>query len=262
MFTFLKPTVVLDAVKRDISGPERRQALSANRKGRSKPGWGVVKGSALGVLLVPSALLTAVAAGSADYSWFAWFGLLPLFLAIRVLSPAAAALAGALWGGCFYLFLVVGAVPGLSVTPHSFALLAIVLMLYTYFGVLLTRWVGFSPMLLALGWILVELTLKPLGLRQGLLAGTQSANGFLHWISCLLGYAFVALLVAGVNAWLVLLISSARLRPVLPSLPVGLPDAGRCHLSQTSLRPQFLPLCEVYPRPPPNIYCRAVSWKR
>ncbi len=236
--------------------------MSKNRKDRSKPAWRGVKGSALGVLLVPSALLTAVAVGSVDYSWFAWFSLLPLFLAIRVLSPAVAALAGAFWGGCFYLFLVAVAVPSLSLTPHSFALLAIVLMLYAYFGGLLTRWVGFSPMLLALGWIVVELTLKPLGLRQGLLAGTQSANGFLHWISCLLGYAFVALLVAGANAWLVLLLSSARLRPVLSSLPAGLPNAERCPLSQTSLHPQFLPLCEVYPRPPPNIYCRAVSWKK
>lgn len=226
--------------------------MSANRKYRSKIAWRGVKGLALGLLLVPSALLTAVAVGSTDYSWLAWFGLLPLFLAIRVLRPAVAALAGALWGGCFYLFLVAGAVSGLSLTPHSFALLAIVLMLYAYFGVLLTRWVGFSPMLLALGWILVELTLKPLGLRQGLLAGTQSADGFLHRISCLLGYAFVALLVVGVNAWLVLLLSSARLRPVLPSLPAGLPNAERCFLSQTFLRPQFLPLCEVYPRPPPD----------
>ena len=226
--------------------------MFANRKDRSKPAWRGVKGSALGVLLVASALLTAVAIGSADYSWFAWFGLLPLFLAIRLLSPAVAALAGALWGGCFYLFLVVGAVPGLSLTAHSFALLAIVLMLYAYFGVLLRRWIGFSPMLLGLGWILVELTLKPLGLRQGVLAGTQSANGFLHWISCLLGYAFVALLVAGVNAWLVLLISNARLRFPPPTIPAGLPNAGRFPFLQTFVHLQFLSLCELYPRPPPT----------
>lgn len=226
--------------------------MSANRKDRSKPAWRGVKGLALGVLLVPSALLTAVAVGSADYSWFAWFGLLPLFFAIRVLSPVVAALAGAFWGGCFYFFLVAGAVPGLLLTPHSFGLLAIVLMLYAYFGGLLTRWIGFSPMLLALGWIVVELTLKPLGLRQGLLAGTQNADGFLHWINCLLGYTFVASLVVGVNAWLVLLISSARLRPILPSLPAGLPNAGRCALSQTFVHLQSFSLCKLYPRPPPN----------
>jgi len=228
--------------------------LSANRKDRSKPTWRGVKGSALGVLLVPSALLTALAVGSADYSWFAWFGLLPLFFAIRILSPAVTALAGAFWGGCFYFFLVMGAMPNLSQTPHSFILLTIVLMLYAYFGGLLTRWVGFSPMLLALSWIVVELTLKPLGLRQGLLAGSQSTNGFLHWISCLLGYAFVAMLVAGVNAWLVLLLSSAHLRFPPPTIPAGLPNAERCPLSQTFIHLQFLPLCEIYPRPPPNIY--------
>ena len=226
--------------------------MSANRKDRSKPAWRIVKGLTLGLLLVPSALLTAVSAGSSDYSWFAWFGLLPLFFAIRIFSPAVAALAGAFWGGCFYLFLVAGALPGISLTPHSFGLLAIVLMLYAYLGGLLTRWIGFSPMLLALGWIVVELTLKPLGLRQGLLAGTRSTNGFLHWISCLLGYAFVASLVVGVNAWLVLLLSGARLRLPPPTMPAGLSNAERCPLSQTFSHPQFLPLCEVYPRPPPG----------
>ena len=225
--------------------------LPANCKDCSKPIWRVVKGLALCVPLVPSALLTAMAVGSANYSWFAWFGLLPLFFAIRVLSPVFAALAGAIWGGCFYLFLVAGVVPGLSLMPHSFVLLTIVLMLYAYFGGLLTRWIGFSPMLLALSWTVVELILKPLGLRQGLLAGTQSTNGFLNWISCLLGYAFVALLVAGANAWLVLLLSSARLSLPPPAIPAGLPNAERCLLSQTFIHPQFLPLCELYPRPPP-----------
>jgi hypothetical protein len=165
-----------------------------------------------------------------------------LFLAIRVLSPAVAALAGGLWGGCFYLFSVAGAVPGLSLMPHSFGLLAIVLMLYAYICVLLTRWIGFSPMLLALGWILVELALTPLGLKQGLLAGTQGANPYLHWISCLLGYALVAL------------VSSARLRFPSASLAAGLPNAERCPLSQSFVHLQFLPLCELYPRPPPNIH--------
>jgi hypothetical protein len=234
------------------SWAEGKEALSVNRKNRSKSAKRIVKGSVLGMLLVPSALLTALAVGSADYSWFAWFGLLPLFFAIRILSPAVAALAGAFWGGCFYFFLVTGAIPNLLQTPHSFILLAIVLMLYAYSGGLLTRWVGFSPMLLALSWILVELTLKPLGLRQGLLAGTQSTNGFLHWISCLLGYAFVAMIVAGANAWLVLLLSSARLRIPPPAIPTGLPNAELYPLSQTSLQPQFLTICEIYPRPPPG----------
>jgi apolipoprotein N-acyltransferase len=225
--------------------------VAKGQKDTFKRAWACLKISGLGALLVLSALLTALAVGSGGYSWFAWFGLLPLFLAIRVLSPAVAALAGALWGGCFYLFSVAGAVPGLSLMPHSFGLLAIVLMLYAYIGVLLTRWVGFSPMLMALGWILVELALTPLGLNQGLLAGTQGANPYLHWISCLLGYVLVAFLVAGANAWLVLLLSSVRLRLPSPTMATGLPNAERCFLSQTFVHLQFLPLHKVYPRPPP-----------
>lgn len=226
--------------------------MFANSKNRSKTVWRYVKESALGVLLVPSALLMAMAVGSDEYSWFAWFGLLPLFLTIRVLSPAVAALSGMLWGGCFYLFLSAGVVSGLSLMPHSFALLAIVLMFYAYFGVILTRWIGFNPILLGLGWILVELALTPLGLDHGLLAGTQSANSFLYRISRPLGYVFVALFVAGVNAWLVLLLSRARLRFPLPTFPLGLPNAGHCPLSETFVYIQLLSLCELYPRPPPN----------
>lgn len=226
--------------------------MSAIRRNRSKRACRAVTDSALAVLLVTSALLIAMAVGSADHSWFTWFGLLPLFFVIRQLRPALAALAGAFWGGCFCLFLAAGTAPSLSLSLHSFALSVTALTLYAYCGARLTRWIGFSPILLALGWVLVEMTLKPLGLRQGLLAGPQSANALLHWISCLLGYAFVALLVAGVNAWLVVLLTDARLRPVLPSSPAGLRNAGQCPLPQTSSHPQFLPLCEVYPRPPPG----------
>ena len=233
--------------------------LSSIRKDRSRRAWWGIKDSALAALLLASALLMAVAVGSADYSWFTWFGLLPLFLAIRQLSPGLAALAGAFWGACFGLFLAAGAVPSLSVTLPSFALLVTVLTLYAYFGARLTGWIGFSPMLLALGWIVVELTLKPLGLRQGLLAGPQSANGLLHWISCLLGYAFVTLLVAGVNAWLVVLLTDARLRPVPPNARAAWSNTERYPPPQTFLHSEFLPLSEVYPRPPPNIYRRAVS---
>lgn len=233
--------------------------LSATRKNRSKRAWWGIKDSALAVLLVTSALLIAVAVGSADHSWFTWFALLPLFLAIRQLPPALAALAGAFWGGCFCLFLAVGVTPSLSLSLHSFALSVTALMLYAYCGARVTRWIGFSPMLLALGWVLVEMTLKPLGLRRGLLAGPQSANGFLHWMGYLLGYAFVALLVAGVNAWLVVLLTDARLRPVSPNARAAWSNAERYPPPQTFLHSEFLPLSEVYPRPPPNVYRRAVS---
>ncbi len=183
--------------------------MSAKRKDGSGWSWQCLKATVLVISLVASALLMAMAVSSAAYSWLAWFSLLPLFLAIRVLSPVVAGLAGAIWGVCFYLFSVAFAAHAVSPTLQSFALLTIIPAFYACFGALLTRWVGFNPLLLGIGWVLVEVAIKPLGLQQGLLAGTQSQSPILHWISHLLGYAFVAFLVVCVNASLLVMLSGA-----------------------------------------------------
>jgi apolipoprotein N-acyltransferase len=193
----------------------------------------------------------AMSVGLPGYSWIAWFGLLPLFLAIRILRPIAAALAGAFWGICFYFFSATGSIGVISPTVQSLALLTIVPALYTFFGALLTRLVGFNPLLLAFGWIVLELALKPLGLQQGLLACTQSQGPFLHWISNLLGYAFVAFLVACVNASVLSILSIARLRFFCWNPAEISPYSEVCHISLTSLYFRLITIFRGYPRPPP-----------
>lgn len=225
--------------------------MSAKQKSGTEFAWQYVKVTALIVSLVISALLMAMAVGSTACSWLAWFGLLPLFWAIRVLRPLSASLAGALWGICFYLFSIFGASLAISPTFQSLGLLVTVPMLYACCGVLLTRWIGFNPLLLAIGWILVEVTLQPLGLHQGLLAGTQSQSPLLHWISRLLGYAFVAFLVVCVNASLVAILSNTRLRISCQRSLAGLPNSEAHHLSQTLFFPQLITIFQEYPRPPP-----------
>jgi hypothetical protein len=56
----------------------------------------------------------------------------------------------------------------------------------------LTRQKGFSPLLLGLGWIAVELALQPLGLRYGLLAATQGSGLVVRTMGYLAGYVMVA----------------------------------------------------------------------
>ncbi len=210
-----------------------------------------IKATALAISFVFSALMMAMALGSASYSWLAWFGLLPLFLAIRILRPTAAALAGAFWGVCFYFFSSTDATGVISPTLQSLALLTIVPAFYAYFGTLFTRRIGFNPLLLAFGWIVLEFALKPLGLQQGLLAGTQIQNSFLHWISHLLGYLFVAFLVACVNASLLVVLCIARLRfPSWNSSRIS-PHPDICHLLQSSLNLRLISIFQGYPRPPP-----------
>lgn len=239
-----------DTEPADQWGLKERETLFTIRKERSKFAWRCLKGTVLGLLTIPGALLTGAAVGSVTYAWCAWFGLLPLFFAIRKLGPAQAALAGALWSVFFYVSLTAG-VAGLSLTPQSCGSMAIVLMLYTGIGALLTRWIGFSPTLMALGWILVELALTPLGLNQGLLAATQDATPYLRGLSCLLGYVLVAFIIAGANAWLVLLLSNVPTSSYRYSPSEELPKVEMRVLSKTQVYSLLITLFRGYPRAPP-----------
>ena len=59
---------------------------------------------ALVLSLVASALFFVVTSTSAQAGWLVCVSLLPLFFAIRSLSPVGAMLCGGLWGGLLYGF--------------------------------------------------------------------------------------------------------------------------------------------------------------
>ena len=155
---------------------------------------------ALGVALMVSACLMTIALRSSMGIWLGWFTLIPLFFSIRVLTPPKALAGGAFWGLCLFLFSV--AAGKTSFTPDLWSLLLLGLApgLYAFLGAHLTRRVGFSPLLLGVGWIAVELALLPLGLRHGLLAGTQGQGVIVRTMGYLAGYVVVAFIVAYVNA--------------------------------------------------------------
>ncbi|MEE8465980.1 MAG: hypothetical protein V3S68_05830 [Dehalococcoidia bacterium] len=207
---------------------------------------------ALSASLAVSAGAVAAAAVWPQASWLAWGALLPLFLAIRMLDPARAAIAGATWGLYVYLFSLLGLGASISPTLSSLVLLAAVPGAYAGLGSLLTRAIGFNPFVLAVGWLLVEIGLKPLGLDHGLLAGVQTEAANLHWFARLLGYVFVGSIVALVNAsLLVLLISCARLGVAYKGVFVGLPKPPASPSPAISPHIQLLGLCQAYPRAPP-----------
>ena len=172
--------------------------------------------AALVLSLILSAALMAVAVGSGHHAWVAWVSLVPLFAVIRIFSPRRAMVSGALWGLSFYLFLAFGTdVQGLA-TIQALLLLTAVPSAYAYLGALLTRRIGFAPLFLALGWIGVELALRPLGFGEGLLAGSQGDGWLVRLPASLLGYGLVAFLVAYVNASLLLVLSSVCSRDGKP----------------------------------------------
>ena len=240
-----------------------------------------VESALLILLLVAGAYLMAVATAPPNRSWLGWFTLFPLFVAIRVQRPLRAMLSGAVWGFSLYAFLSAGVATlgepeawrlslyeGLFSTitasqggmdagwlihglPAPLLLFTVVPALSGLLGAALTRWIGFSPFVLGVGWMGVELALAPLGLRYGVLGATQTDAWFFPAVGHLLGYVFVAFLAAYVSALLV---------TVLTRVAVSCSDDSRCFNAgrrASALFPQtfrcfpfyVIPACQ--PRAPP-----------
>src|SRR3972149_3241051 len=173
---------------------------------------------ALAVALAGSAYLMALAIESPRRVWLGWVTLLPLFYAIRVLSPVHAMASGAFWGAGLFVASIAFANTEIAPSLSSFALFSLIPGAYSYFGAALTRRIGFSPYLLALGWIGVEFAIRPLGLNYGLLPGTQGDGMVVRVVGSFAGYVLVAFLVALVNATLVSVLSEVRLSFSAPRL--------------------------------------------
>ena len=210
-----------------------------------------VKMAALVASLVAGACLMAAAVASRDYAWLGWLCLLPLFFAIRACTPACAAMCGFLWGACLYVFLSIGTDVAAPTIP-AFALLTGIPAFYAYLGARLTRWIGFSAFVLAVGWMGVELASAPLGLRYGLLAGTQGDGTLMAWIGQGLGYVLVAFIVAVVNASLVSALCGIRVKLPQFAYRASLPDRGASLLPQTFFVIPLFALCPSQPRAPPR----------
>ena len=231
----------------------RREGNRSRSSTRVKRG---PKLAALAVSLLLSAVLMGIVVRSDTHAWLAWISLVPLFAAVRLLRPVGAAVAGALWGGSFYFLCATGTAPAIPPALTSFALLAAIPALYAGLGSLATRAIGFSPLILGLGWVLVEVGLKPLGLHHGLLAGTQLAVAqteptYLDGLARILGYIVVAFLVASANASLLVVLSGVRLKiPEFRSI-VGLPESRLAPAWRTAFCVQLLPPRQTYPRAPP-----------
>lgn len=111
--------------------------------------------------------------------------------------------AGLFWGACVWAIAFLGFDKSLGASAYGVALLPPVTGLYCLLGALLTRWIGYSPFVLGVAWMGVELALVPIGLNQGLLGWAESDADLLHLLARGLGYVVVAFVVAYVNASLV-----------------------------------------------------------
>ena len=211
----------------------------------------IIRGAALCASLVVSAYLMSLATRGSGQSWLGWFSLLPLFQAIRVLQPSRAFLCGGLWGFSAYAFGISGA-SGVTQTYTAALLMTLIPAAYTAIGAQLTRSIGFSPYLLALGWMGVEVALRPLGLHHGLLAATQGDEGFLiRVIGSFAGFVLIAFLVAYFNATLLSALSEVRFGTAGARRVFGsFSPQRRIFASEIPLHPTYL-VRPSQPRAPP-----------
>ncbi|MEK6677625.1 MAG: hypothetical protein AABZ47_18480 [Planctomycetota bacterium] len=204
------------------------------------------------VSLVGSAYLMAGALGPMKHPAVGWFALVPIFVSIYVLKPVFAGLSGVLWGVSVIFFAPYAGWRADALGPWSVLLIAIVPGLYAGFGAALTRWIGFSPFVLAVGWMGVELALSPIGLRLGLLGLGVEESGWLHSLGLSFGYVVAAFVVAYVNAGFICVVvsktfSKSRNRPFVSSdSRARLQLREIVYLSRVSLR-------TAQPRGPPTI---------
>lgn len=214
----------------------------------------------LAVSLISSAHLLTLATSSPAHSWLAWISLAPLFIAVRYLSPIRAALSGAFWGSSLYLFswyLHSQGFVGSSITPgfSNFLLLTIIPAAFVGFGSLYTRRFGFSPLALATGWVAVELCLQSVGLKHSLLAADASYGPYLQVIANLLGYGFVAFLVAYTNALLLSIAAQVSFRCQSLCHPIPTADNACSYKSIFAVILQTAYIQSLRPRAPPFVLC-------
>jgi apolipoprotein N-acyltransferase len=202
--------------------------------------------------LAASATLTGILRASPTSSGLIWVCLLPLIWAIRSFHPVSAALVGAGWGLGVCVLPTIAA-DSLSLTSPSL-LIALPLLTgaYAALGALASRAFRFVTPILAFGWILVELPLAHLHLPGGLLIGLEAGDALLGWFARLFGYALAALLVVGVNASLLSLLCTLRLRPAAQrSVDRSCATTPRL-FDHHAFPTQWWVLREAYPRGPPG----------
>lgn len=206
---------------------------------------------ALSAALLLSALGMAFAIASPQHWWLGWTALLPMFHAIRVLSPRRAAISGALWGGALFAFCVSLFDTPVPTTLGAGATLVAAPALYAFLGARLTAQIGFSPYLLALGWMGVEFALAPVGLRHGLLASTQDGGVLLSAFGSFTGYVLIAFVVAYINAALLSALHQVGAAARSARVFVRTGDDPKPIVVDEAFQELLLQVCRARPRAPP-----------
>ncbi len=194
-----------------------------------------LRGLATVASLAAGAKLSAYSASAQVPLLIGILGFFPLFVAIRVHRAPIASLCGTVWG--LLLFLQLSAWGSVDRTVSTALIFAAAPACHAALGSLLTRWVGFSPLVLGVTWFGVEFALSAAGLPRGLFAGVPEETAILGAIAHGLGVVFVGFLAAYVSATLVCAISVVQfpgaparvfVRAIADGEAIQVPQTLRC----------------------------------
>lgn len=138
-------------------------ALSGNPKQQSSSALTMQEWGLLLLSVVLSAFLAAVCSNARHQPYFSFVALIPIFVAVRVCVPWQGALCGAVWGLTLSVLSVLGVGAATPFSPDAILALVALPAGYVWLGVRLTARIGFSPFVLAVGWMGFEAALWPTG---------------------------------------------------------------------------------------------------
>lgn len=148
---------------------------------------------------ISSAWLAVSVADSTRASPLVFFSLLPLFVAICLLSTSWTALCGLAWGLTAGTVLTISAGEAGSFTLIPALISGVAVSGFALVSSRVTRRFGFNPLFLATLWVLVEAVREPFVADGGILSSASLNDWTTDVVSSILGYAFVGFVVTLVN---------------------------------------------------------------
>lgn len=203
---------------------------------------------ALGLFISAASLKLSEAGGG---TWLGLVSLLPLFAVIRYSLPARAAVYGAFWGACVWLFVKPSPDAGLFASFGGLVWTGATSGGFAFLASYLHHRLRLGAFHLALAWVLFEIALMPLDMGLGLLAATQQGSGFLDVAGRLFGYLLVAFVIAYFNALVLIVVvrlGAAVRNPVRADGIAGFTPFTSPQVSCPLPHPWF----DVLARPPPR----------
>ncbi len=167
-------------------------------------------GAWLAIALLLSAFVLRASAEVQGWAIWGWLALVPIFLVIRTLPAPRAALAGMWWGFAYAIARVIFTPEGGASSVADLIAPVFIIGGYCFSASHLVRRIGFSPFILALGWIGVEFALGAFGWRAGLLDASVEAGAIGAWLSPLTGTIVAALVMAWASAMLAHVVVTAH----------------------------------------------------